>query len=115
MPTNTSRHPSAPLFFMDPCFPCSRGSGEGATSNHAPVGHDRAVGDDHAAVADDVVRAVVFLYSTAVDDVDVPADAAVLVHDGPLEHAIVADAQRGDAALAVPHGLALSLVIVGSH
>src|SRR5579871_6443320 len=64
---------------------------------HSSVRHDGLVGNDDDPVADGVVIALGVLNVVGVDDADVLADPAVFVEDGALDHAPVADAERGTA------------------
>src|SRR5262245_38451423 len=84
-----------------PCVVASLSEAMGTPSDHGPVRHNRATGDDDDAVPDDVIVALFLAHVPLVDDADVPADPAVLVHDGPLDDTAVSHGEVGDALLAV--------------
>src|SRR5262249_48810210 len=66
-----------------------------APSDHGAVGDHAVLGHDHDAVTDVVPRAVGLLDAGAVLDPDGAADADVLVEDRALDHAVLANADRG--------------------
>ena len=72
-------------------------------------------GDDDDAVADDVVVALLLGDPLAVDDADVVANANILVDDGALHDAVVAQSQIGHAAFAILGPLDVGLEPIGSN
>src|SRR5262249_25039568 len=82
-------------------------------SDHCPVEHHGPLGNDDDAVADDVVRPLGVPLLVLVDDAHVRPDAAVLVEDGLLYHAPVADDEGRHAAPPVVRPLLVRLDAVG--
>src|SRR5205814_1417394 len=83
-------------------------------SNHRSVRHDGRLGDDHDAFTDHIVFPCVFLHALAVDDLDVPADAAILVHDRPLDHRAITYGKIRDASAPVLLPFRLGFIAVGT-
>src|SRR4051794_29357739 len=85
-----------------------------ASSDDRSFRDDRPARDDDDAVTDDVIGALLVLHAAAVDDLHAPADAAVLVEDGVLDHRPLADEEVGEAAAAVGGPLGVGFVAVGA-
>src|SRR5262249_24553404 len=84
------------------------------TQNPRAVRYDGPVRDDNDAVADHVIAPLFILDMPAVDDLHVMADATVLVQDGPLDHAVVADVEIAKTPAAVGGAFLRRLKAVGA-
>src|SRR4051812_44566268 len=90
------------------------GSRQVIASNHRSIEHDGPLGDDHDAIADDKVLAFAVLDMVLVNDAAVDADAAVLVEDGVVDDAAIANAEVGQAAALVVLALFLAVVTISA-
>src|SRR5437764_1037661 len=81
--------------------------------DHCTIRQHAPLGDDDNAVADHIAVRLRLPHLALVGDPAVSADAAVLVDDGAVDDAAWADAEVGDALLAVELPLRLQLQAVG--
>ena len=99
-----------PVFSVSLWFNIKRATHEsmaGPALHHRPIRNRRSPRNGDDAFADHVGGCLRLLNAALIDQADIAADAAVLVDDGALDDAAVADAEVGPPALAV--GLALGV------